>query len=68
MDKKRFAHIRFYYRRTNLMIFTFIQGRYDLCGLRCVYGRCNAISKFRNLGSNQVRVFFFSFSLAVLKY
>jgi hypothetical protein len=43
------------------------QGRYDLRGLCCVYGRRNAISKFRNLGCNQVRTFFFFFSISTKK-
>ena len=35
------------------------QGKYDFCGLRCVSGRCIAVPKFRNLGSNEVRTFLF---------
>ena len=42
------------------------QGRYDLRGLRCVYGRCNPVSKFRNLGSHQVRAFSIFISLFMI--
>ena len=51
-------NIRCLLKKTDSMIYTTLQGRYDLRGLRCVSGRCDAISKFRNLGSNQVRTFF----------
>ena len=43
-----------YYRR---LIIDLHQGKYDLRSLRCVSGRRNTVSKFRNLGSNDVRTF-----------
>jgi hypothetical protein len=36
------------------LIDDYIPGRYNLRHLRSVPGRHNAVSKFRNLGSNQV--------------
>ena len=46
-------HIRCYRR----LISDLHQGKYDFRSLRCVSSRRNAISKFRNLGSNEVRTF-----------